>query len=432
MIEPVVTKYRGKLRFAYEPGILIEVGNPSTFRGGPVVEAKITLASKLQPEGSGRVYFGTIGLTSKSNVTETVRRCRDRVPEFPWQNIIDDMCWRAVEKLRQPPPVQKLGKYRPDPKAPMYQLYPILPMGEAITLYGLGGTGKSLIAIMFAVLIENGIDAFGFNVSMGKCLYIDWESTSRTTEQRIWAVKQGLIEDTILVDTEHELAYLRAVKPLNEWGDYLLALVEDEAYTVVVIDSATMALGGRFNDAEAVTPLFQALRALGTSIIIVDHHGKAEGASEKGPIGTVVKGNLSRSVWELKQVEHESELRVGFYHRKVNEGHKQRPFGISIKIENGPDKRMEKATFQRISMDDEEELVEGLSTREQIDHALRQGEMSLKDIYDLVPAANQSTVRSVLRRHFVETNRGVWGRRAPEPQRDDRQQTMSGLGGGSD
>ena len=412
MEDPIITRHGTEIVFVYENYVKLCVRNPTTRMGRPEIEVDITLKPQHHPTGNGRVYRGTLGPLSKTNVRETLKRCNETAPGIDWPTILDDFCWRVVDKLREPEKIKRVGNGLLPTDRPMYQLAPLLQKDQPTILYGDGGVGKSLVATFLSVLVSDGIDTCGLRAVPGKVLYIDWETNSETVHERVWAIKRALKQQTLLIDRELEVEYLRADKPLKAWADQLPAMISESGIELVVIDSLGMALAGSFNDGDEVIGIFQAIRTLATTTLIIDHQGKAEGAAALGPIGSRYKHNLARSVWEIRKVDSEDGFRVGLFHRKTNRGRKHPPFGFNIEIEEDDNQMMVNATFTRIAVEEDDGLAQGLSTYERLRAVLKNGALGLRDIYAEMPDVNEGAVRSTLKRHFQQINRGTYGLKA--------------------
>ena len=178
-------------------GIEVRASNPTKRFGRPEMEVRITIPAT--GSGDGRVYWGGVGLMSKSNVKETITRCNRTAPrelwanghQVEWDDIIDDLCWRLLLELRKPPVSVHVGKDAPPADKPVYQLYPLLQKDVPTIIYGDSGVGKSLLATFLAALVTNGTETTGLNPDPGNVLYMDWETSKEILHERIWAVKQG-------------------------------------------------------------------------------------------------------------------------------------------------------------------------------------------------------------------------------------------------
>ena len=285
--------------------------------------------------------------------------------------------------------------------------------------------------MFMASLIANDVSACDLVPTPGPVMYIDWESNRDIANERIRAIKNGLIEDEVAFDTTFEMDYWPATRPLAEWSSDLLVDVEDNGYELVVIDSATMALGGYFNDADAVIPLFEALRALDVTVLIVDH--KAKDSGSKDPIGSVTKTNLARSVWEIRREEQAQNLTIGLFHRKVNQGRKLKPIGLEIVITEDTQGRMKSVQFRSTDVSESDDLSEGLSTYERIRKHITDAPdaaLAARDLYDLMPDVRQPTIRSTLNRYFQKLTGNKWAMKAHEDRLDpDRQAAMDEMMG---
>ena len=97
------------------------------------------------------------------------------------------------------------------------------------------------------------------------------------------AVRAGLyphVEDT------WGLRYQNVTGPLTDWIDDVAKYIAKEEIDLVVIDSLGQALGGVVNESENVIKLFQSVRELDATTLLIDHQGKGEDAAERGAIGS--------------------------------------------------------------------------------------------------------------------------------------------------
>ena len=111
---PIITKHGHDWVFVYDDAVQIRARNPSTRFGRPTVEIQVTIRPQYQPTGSGRVYWGTLGLLSKSGVANAVKMCAQNADGFPWPTIIDDFCWTMMELAAEARALPHAGKTEPD------------------------------------------------------------------------------------------------------------------------------------------------------------------------------------------------------------------------------------------------------------------------------------------------------------------------------
>ena len=98
MIELAHKETQGaNLLLRYTLGIDVKVGRLTRdFSKSPQAEVVIDVDGRLCPERPGRVYRGRLGLLSRSGIKGCVDTCKRRVPDTPWDDVIDDVCDRAL------------------------------------------------------------------------------------------------------------------------------------------------------------------------------------------------------------------------------------------------------------------------------------------------------------------------------------------------
>ena len=329
-----------KLLLRYTLGIDVEIGRVTRdFSKSPQAEVVIDVDKRLSPERSGRVFRGRLGLLSRSGIKGCVDTCKRRVPDTPWDDVIDDVCDRALNNQQQRLAPDVVGLQEPKRERPVYQVWPLLPSRQPTIIYGQGGIGKSWLALYLCALVDHGLTVNGLNADVGNSLYVDWETAKATAEGRAWAIKRG--EPQIADDWG--LRYQSAQGPLVDWIDTLANHVAGEKFDLVVIDSVGMALGGDAGNDEKVLAFFTALRQLETTILLIDHMTKGPDSQERGAFGSTYKRNQARSYWEMRQAA-DGEMTMGLYHRKTNLGRLSPPVGLSLEIIEDDDYTIQSAS----------------------------------------------------------------------------------------
>ena len=277
-----------------------------------------------------------VDLKSMSRQKDLVKSLTDSIYVGPvaWNTVIRTSCNLALKALRKPSEVHIIGagvKQFEDPTQVGYTLSPVMRVGKATGLYGTGGTGKSMLAIYWCMLITSGQNGPSLEpVGAQEVLYLDWETDEADFEERVFALQEGHPE------LEGAAPHYRncAQSFLAEFDDIRQYIIKKNI-GVVVVDSFEAALGANSNEGESVQPVFNALRQLNCTILVIDHKSKEDAAREEsqGPIGSVMKLNRLRSVYELVQEPGfggEDEIVVGMIHKKINSGKKQNPRGFRM------------------------------------------------------------------------------------------------------
>ena len=364
----------GAVGLRFDPGINVEVGEIVKERGWPAAELKIDI------DNVGRVYRGRVSLLSDSGKAGIVKTCQRRhpIPEMAWESIVETLADRALNTQKSHVDPEMVGGAPIVAERPRYQVYPILRSRQPTTLWGDSGQGKSWLAIYLSALVEHGQTHNGLVADLGRVLYLDWETSREMVEERVAAVKAGLGD---LIDPDWELRYQRETRPLVDLITDLEKYVQREEIELVIVDSVGLALGGQFNDGEVVLRMFEAIRQLDTTTLLVDHQGKGEDGADRGAIGSSYKKHMSRSVWELRGAEGPNDSRrIGLYHRKTNYSRLHKAFGLSLTVHEDENEIARSAVFERVDVREDADLSAGLSVPQRIMDYLRSGGKTVAEI----------------------------------------------------
>ena len=206
----------------------------------------------------------------------------------------------------------------------------LIAKGFPTTLYGDGGNGKSYLALGIATAMASGKNFLGFPLPKARVLYLDWELSVEAQGRRAFKIARGLG----LQRPPKRLLYIHAPKTLPKMIVRIRQLVHRRKIACVIIDSFGPACGSNPEAAEGVMPLFNDLRSLGVTVLILDHQAKMqEGQSyaKKTPFGSAFKFNLSRSVLQLEKVPSVgNELKIILRQTKNNFGAHRDDLGLNI------------------------------------------------------------------------------------------------------
>ena len=398
-----------KLFLRYTLGVDVEIGRVTRdFSKSPQAEVVIDVDARLAPERTGHVFRGRLGLLSRSGIKGCVDTCNRRVPNVPWDDLVDDVCDRALNNQRTRLAPQVVGQHEPKRERPIFQVRPLLPSRQPTIIYGPAGIGKSWLALYLCALVDNGLSANRLKADVGNSLYVDWETDKDIVDRRTWALASG--EPQI---DGWGLRYQPAQGPLVDWIDDLASHVAKEHIDLVVIDSVGLALGGDANDAQTVLAFFTALRQLEATTLLIDHMTKGPDAQERGAFGSVYKRNSARSLWEMRQAA-DGELRMALYHRKSNNSRLAPPIGLKLDIVEDEYEVPQTASFSPCDVNDDPELAKGVSAPLRILAALQSGQMNLDGISDALTDIPRQTLEPALSRmvksgKLTRPDRGMYG-----------------------
>jgi hypothetical protein len=364
-------------------------------------------------DGPGVVHYSRTNVTSAATRKTVGLAIKSRVPspegeELDWPGLVDEFCIRVMLADRAGVDTEEVGQ-RPDSIVPRWAFEPFVPHGSYGLLYGPGGLGKSILALLLCVSVAQGRELVeGFAPSIkGPVLYLDWEATADELDRRIKAVCRGLGTEPPAI------RYRRgAGRTLADQVEAIARQVATMGAVFIVVDSATKAIGtsGEGPIEDAANRFASALDAIGASALVIDHIPKPKPGERRprgaGPIGSVMKTNWARASWELREArpkeDDEDTVHLALFHDKTNTTYRRRPIGLAMtwNDETG-------ITWEREDITDET-LTENFSLRERIERLLARHPMTPKEIAEEIgEPANK--VRSELSRGKGFVNLGVKG-----------------------
>ena len=398
----------------------IEVLNLKELSRG--LEAELTIYYPLDTPIQSHFKFNFYSASGRRSLVELLARKYTEVL-IPWDNIFEYLVQDVVDQWRRPPEVIDIN-VDPDEEKLEYLLFPLLPKGQPTTIFSQGGVGKSLFCDYLAVLLTYGIASpIGFLPSMGlvNILYIDWEADAQTHKRYIKAIKKGLIDEGIVVPTEHkQIHYLHCEKPLGAYVEYIKYLVKKYQIELIIIDSqmaATSETPHGMTEAQVAGEYYNNIRSFNLTTLTIDHVTKQYMNGDNGtiaPYGSVVKYNRSRSQYELKMDEtfddneHKEYVLV---HKKHNLTRKQAPVGIAVDFHNEGNE-LKSVTFGacKLSLDIAKKIKSKTSLIKDFIQE-RGGRAQIKEIAEFLgeDSHDLSSLMAHSKKHFVNISPGLWG-----------------------
>jgi hypothetical protein len=348
---------------------------------------------------------------------------------WPWRKIVEQAFGSVIEAHRAGDEVRLLGGKAVAPPSPPHVIDGLLISGVANTWFGPGGTGKSTAGAAACVAHTLGAPFAGLPVTVGVPLYLDWEDEDEAFERILWEVSRGYG-----LSESARVHWRRMKAPLASDIAYISALTDRIGATLVVIDSATRAMGsaGEHGTYESTAVSFaEAVRALGkVTTLIIDHVDGAtvkEGGPAKKAYGSIHKLNFVRNAWSLTLDDEATAQTVGWTHAKVNHGPKRGDFGMRY----DRDPVLGGLSLVPVAAETVSPIAERMTLAARIASALRQqGAMTVRDIAEGVLGATEKkdveTIRKTLNRdmgkRFRTYSDGTWSLRDWRPdQAPDRQ-----------
>lgn len=281
----------------------------------------------------GHLHGARFNLSATRSRTELANtlKARSSMPDVDWQDLLEDFCRRVLAMERQGEPVTYVGD-RPQRIAPAWRLDPILPNDKPTILYGEGGTGKSTLATAIAVSVQTGVAIIeGWAPRKANVLYLDWETSADDVDEHVKGVAAGAN-----IPTNVRIRYRRCFAPLADETDEIARIVGAEDIGLLIVDSVGLASGsgGDGDASETAIRLFGAFRAIGTTVLAVDHVSKGDAQDPNRPArpyGSIYKTNLARATFELRRSPMVGETaRIGVFNTKSNVRRLLPPIGLEV------------------------------------------------------------------------------------------------------
>jgi hypothetical protein len=228
---------------------------------------------------------------------------------------------------------------RLDPPPPREFVMPgLVPRSYPTTLFGWGGTAKSLLAALLAMSVAGGRPKFlGRDVTVhGPTLFVDFELDGVEQHRRILQLAAGL-----KMEVPDDFLYVSALGAHTPDAiKFALALCKKHDVVLVVLDSLGKALVGDMLAAKDVIGFHNTFIApfqnQGVTPVLVDHQARqqpGEGYQSKGAYGSAYKEHLSRSLIQVEAGDRSAEqgvLNVRLRHKKSNFAPLEEPFDVAL------------------------------------------------------------------------------------------------------
>lgn len=358
--------------------------------------------------GDKLLLYKDINLLSMLSCGQITKQLNKSTEEIDWDTVLTYITHLTLEDLRKGKPLAHIGLEPPSMKVE-YLLRPILQKGLPTTLFAPGGSGKSYIADYIAVLVQcnvTGLDGLWVPES-GNVLYLDWESDDIDHKRRVWAIKQGLKLQDVMIGNETYF-YQQMDRPLIDCISIVQQLVIDNMISLVIIDSHMAAQDNGIDQSQVSSRFYNALRSLNCTSLSIDHVNKTDwnGSNETvAPYGSVVKYNRSRAQFQLIKSQNSGDdfLELSLKNHKNNQGRLIRPFGIRVDFCNNDNDELLWVKFKPCDVKDNTELAnKTLTVWERIELAIKENNrgmgLSVKELAQVLNTT-EGNVRSALNEH---------------------------------
>src|SRR5829696_7805979 len=252
---------------------------------------------------------------------------------------------------------------REAPTAREFIVPDLIPRYHPTTLYGWGGTAKSLIAALLSMNVAGGREKFfGRDITVhGPVMYIDFELDADEQHRRVMQLATGM-----KMEVPEDFLYVSTLGVrTHEAIEFALSVCEEHKAVMAVLDSLGPAMVGDMAAAKDVIEFHNCyiapFKAAGVTPLLVDHQARqqaGEGYQSKGAFGSAYKEHLSRSLIQVEAGDRSADkgtLNVRLRHKKTNFGVLVEPFDVSLSFsdemiiattrELAPSERAQEATL---------------------------------------------------------------------------------------
>ena len=353
---------------------------------GRGLEAELEVWQEIP--GYTREHFSAnLNLKSNSN-RETFRRQLDAMfgGEINWTAKLNRACQMVREAYRDEDPSTLLHDAEVSEQVYLYE--PFIVADGVSVLFGAGASGKTMLALHFALSVECSV------------LYVDYEASAGVLNRRMRRLLAGRDEDRV----PPILYWPTRGKPFPDIAQAVARIVRAKGIGLVIVDSALLACGGSPIDPEVVTRFFNALHSLGVPVLLISHVTKEEDVNAtKYPFGSIVWSNSARLTWNIRASKEHGDMIVGAFPRKPNEDDLE---GASqaFRFSFAPDSIVVTGQDYRQVGDLQDEVNLG----ERIHALLGEGDYTVQEIAD---ALGSTSVRVRSRLHDMKPNVKIVGTR---------------------
>lgn len=334
------------------------------------------------PDQPSHVHWGRLNLSSSTTRERLAATLRRRI-NLPWEKMLESVCTRTALEYRRGDPILDLSTLD-EPDTAKYLLPRLLPAGSTTIFFGDGDSCKSMLALCVAIAVKTGWHMPNVRVATetGPVLYLDWETCKEDQQERLLAMRLGLMLDDV-----PQIYYRKQTRLLADDIAQLRVEVAKRHIKLVIIDSLGPAVGGGMRDEEKVIPAMNAINSLGTTALCLAHITKADARNENSkatPLGSVFFNNLARCSWEVRRAEDSTDnsVSIGLYHRKSNRGPRQRdPLGYTFCFHNDAEgERTVAIELKPFEVAEDEDLASHAPLHYRLMALLRTGSKSVDDL----------------------------------------------------
>lgn len=337
-----------------------------------------------------------------TSATEQLRRELQQSADKNWRGILNMTTNIISDSLENSSETYDMRFYKKKNENTSWVARPIAQKNMPTLFYGMGGEGKSTVAIAILLSVATGvkfIPQIDIPETPQAVMFADWEDAPDQFSTTMNALLKG--KGMKPEEVQSKIIYKRFVGSLADHIDEIQRDVAESNVGLVVVDSLVASSGSSdVNDPESAKVWFSSMSSLkDVASIGITHVSK--GGNGNTPFGSVYFWNFARSVWEItadEDVVEKDTSMIAISNRKSNRTSQHKPIGLNVTFINDENDVAELISYEETDLGDSTNLVAKLSNKERVLREIRQTPKTLEEIYELLPDIKQATIRSLLSR----------------------------------
>lgn len=363
-------------------GIHLTLKNIETKKSGITCDLEVT--NELDVARNPIIWRGSFTLTSEKHCLELAKRFDEALPEkqfgIRWLNFVQLFRKRVLEYIEQGEPAEEVKSEELENFKPEYLIKPFLIKNTVNLIFGEGGSGKSSLALLFAVFGKSTKlqVALDLQAEPVKVLYLDYENNRILFNSFLKQITKSYgIRD-------FSITYKACHMPLINEFEAICEVVDEKEPQLVIIDSLAPACGETI-EVNQVISFYQHLSRLRKTVLLIGH--TAKNTTSETPYGSVYFLNLCRNVFMVKRkLITRDKFQLILTHKKCNVGkliHK--PFALEFDYSIGLG--ISKSEVKDVERDKTERILETLKIKA----------CTLREISEIT-GVNYDTVKAICNR----------------------------------
>lgn len=324
------------------------------------ISCDLEVTNELDIAKNPIIWRGNFTLTSEKHCQELAERFNEALPEkqfgIKWLNFVQLFRKRVLEYIQQGEPVEEVKSDDLENFKPEYLIKPFIIKDTVNLIFGEGGSGKSSLAILFAILGKSTALQVDLDLKAEpvKALYLDYENNRILFNTFLKQITKSYgIKD-------FSITYKACHMPFINEFEAIAEVVDEKEPDLVILDSLAPACGETV-EVNQVISFFQHLSKLRKTVLLIGH--TAKNSSSETPFGSVYFLNLCRNAFLIKRkFISRDKFQLILTHKKCNIA-KLYPKPIAINFEYPNGLRVKKDNIDPILQDNPEKIIEYLKTK---------------------------------------------------------------------